>query len=46
MRLNFACDNGLNLYGAPNQGAEPWTIFAGQQNARELAREPIAIVWY
>jgi hypothetical protein len=46
MRLNYKCDNGLRLYGAPNHGSQPWTIFGGRRYATELTSQPIAIAWY
>jgi hypothetical protein len=46
MRLNYECDNRLGLYGDPNRGSQPWTIFGGRMNATELTSQPIAIAWY
>ena len=46
MRLNYECDNKLALYGDPNRGSQPWTIFGGRMSATELTSQPIAIAWY
>jgi hypothetical protein len=47
LRFNYTCaPDKLALYGEPQRGSAVWTIFAGPRNASQLARVPIAIVWY
>lgn len=46
MRLNYACNSRLNLYGNPDRSARPWTIFAGAENATQLTTREVTIAWY
>jgi hypothetical protein len=46
VRMNYGCQGGLGLWGAPRRSSQPWTMLAARPGARHLhARQAIVRAW-
>lgn len=45
-RLNYACDDDLAVYGAPERSEAVWTVRVGRDGPSELTTSSIELAWF